>query len=162
VCVGVFSALGLCALFGIPFSPLHLQVLPFLALGMGVNDMFVYAATFRFDPRKSVGDMAGSCLRECGPSVSMAALANTVAFFIGAAMPLPNAAWFSLAAAVVVVTNYFILMLGFTAMLCVDAKNVKQKTSISSNEPLSWLPWQLPYTKYDPTQPNKVDLETGA
>ncbi len=36
VMLGVFAALGLSALFNIMFTPLHLQVLPFLALGLGV------------------------------------------------------------------------------------------------------------------------------
>lgn len=41
----VASGLGLCALLGLPFTAATTQVLPFLAMGLGVDDMFLVVST---------------------------------------------------------------------------------------------------------------------
>ncbi|ROT62980.1 putative hedgehog receptor patched [Penaeus vannamei] len=46
VAITVAAGLGLCALLGLPFNASTTQVLPFLALGLGVDDMFLMAHTF--------------------------------------------------------------------------------------------------------------------
>lgn len=46
VTVTVAAGLGFCALLGLPFNASTTQVLPFLALGLGVDDMFLLAHTF--------------------------------------------------------------------------------------------------------------------
>lgn len=46
VTASVAAGLGFCALLGLPFNASTTQVLPFLALGLGVDDMFLLAHTF--------------------------------------------------------------------------------------------------------------------
>nr|XP_053627735.1 protein patched homolog 1-like [Cherax quadricarinatus] len=46
VAVTVAAGLGFCALLGLAFNASTTQVLPFLALGLGVDDMFLLAHTF--------------------------------------------------------------------------------------------------------------------
>uniref|UniRef100_A0A7M4G2E7 Patched 2 n=1 Tax=Crocodylus porosus TaxID=8502 RepID=A0A7M4G2E7_CROPO len=46
VALSVASGLGLCSLLGIAFNAATTQVLPFLALGIGVDDMFLLAHAF--------------------------------------------------------------------------------------------------------------------
>uniref|UniRef100_A0A4W3IA38 Patched 2 n=1 Tax=Callorhinchus milii TaxID=7868 RepID=A0A4W3IA38_CALMI len=46
VALSVASGLGLCSLLGISFNAATTQVLPFLALGIGVDDMFLLAHAF--------------------------------------------------------------------------------------------------------------------
>lgn len=45
--LAVASSFGLAGLLDIPFNPTSTQVLPFLALGLGVDDMFVLAHHFK-------------------------------------------------------------------------------------------------------------------
>ena len=47
VSLSVASGLGLCSLAGISFNAASTQVLPFLALGLGVDDMFLLSHTYR-------------------------------------------------------------------------------------------------------------------
>ena len=42
----VFASLGLSCYFGIDFTPVSTAVVPFLALGIGVDDMFVLLRTY--------------------------------------------------------------------------------------------------------------------
>nr|XP_048286563.1 protein patched homolog 2 isoform X1 [Myodes glareolus] len=50
VALAVASGLGLCALLGITFNAATTQVLPFLALGIGVDDIFLLAHAFTKAP----------------------------------------------------------------------------------------------------------------
>nr|XP_055198085.1 protein patched homolog 2 isoform X12 [Nyctereutes procyonoides] len=50
VALAVASGLGLCALLGIAFNAATTQVLPFLALGIGVDDIFLLAHAFTEAP----------------------------------------------------------------------------------------------------------------
>ncbi|XP_025847761.1 protein patched homolog 2 isoform X4 [Vulpes vulpes] len=50
VALAVASGLGLCALLGIAFNAATTQVLPFLALGIGVDDIFLLAHAFTETP----------------------------------------------------------------------------------------------------------------
>ena len=46
VALGVPSGLGLCALIGVTFNAVTSQTIPFIALGIGVNSMFVLAHSY--------------------------------------------------------------------------------------------------------------------
>jgi predicted RND superfamily exporter protein len=46
VALSVAAGLGLCSLLGLSFNAATTQVLPFLALGIGVDDMFLLAHSF--------------------------------------------------------------------------------------------------------------------
>ena len=47
VSLSVASGLGLCSFLGISFNAATTQVLPFIALGLGVDDMFLLSHTYR-------------------------------------------------------------------------------------------------------------------
>lgn len=47
VSLSVAAGLGLCAFAGIGFNAATTQVLPFVALGLGVDDMFLLSHTYR-------------------------------------------------------------------------------------------------------------------
>ena len=47
VSLSVAAGLGLCSLAGIDFNVASTQVLPFLALGLGVDDMFLLSHAYR-------------------------------------------------------------------------------------------------------------------
>ena len=46
VSVTVAAGLGVCSLLRLPFNAATTQIVPFIALGLGVDDMFVMAYAF--------------------------------------------------------------------------------------------------------------------
>nr|XP_019572108.1 PREDICTED: protein patched homolog 2 isoform X4 [Rhinolophus sinicus] len=149
VALAVASGLGLCALFGIAFnaattqvhqtagqvwvptahaarflqlpSPVLLQVLPFLALGIGVDDVFLLAHAFtEAPPGTPLQERMGDCLQRTGTSVTLTSINNMVAFFMAALVPIPALRAFSLQAAIVVGCNFAAVMLVFPAILSLD------------------------------------------
>ncbi|XP_007951300.1 protein patched homolog 2 [Orycteropus afer afer] len=121
VALAVASGLGLCALLGLAFNAATTQVLPFLALGIGVDDIFLLAHAFtEAPPGTPLQERTGECLQRTGTSVALTSINNMVAFFMAALVPIPALRAFSLQAAVVVGCNFAAVMLVFPAILSLD------------------------------------------
>ncbi|XP_019499434.1 PREDICTED: protein patched homolog 2 isoform X5 [Hipposideros armiger] len=121
VALAVASGLGLCALLGIAFNAATTQVLPFLALGIGVDDIFLLAHAFtEAPPGTPLQERMGECLQRTGTSVTLTSINNMVAFFMAALVPIPALRAFSLQAAIVVGCNFAAVMLVFPAILSLD------------------------------------------
>uniref|UniRef100_A0A673MBF8 Protein patched homolog 1-like n=1 Tax=Sinocyclocheilus rhinocerous TaxID=307959 RepID=A0A673MBF8_9TELE len=123
VTLSVAAGLGLCSLLGISFNAATTQVLPFLALGVGVDDVFLLAHAFSEtgqNKRIPFEDRTGECLKRTGASVAMTSISNVTAFFMAALIPIPALQAFSLQAAVVVVFNFAMVLLIFPAILSMD------------------------------------------
>ncbi|XP_058991360.1 protein patched homolog 2 isoform X3 [Mustela lutreola] len=141
VALAVASGLGLCALLGITFNAATTQVLPFLALGIGVDDIFLLAHAFTeappgtplqlpslpsalpggpMTPPLSWQERTGECLQRTGTSVALTSISHMVAFFMAALVPIPALRAFSLQAAIVVGCNFAAVMLVFPAVLSLD------------------------------------------
>uniref|UniRef100_A0A2K6TVP2 Patched 1 n=1 Tax=Saimiri boliviensis boliviensis TaxID=39432 RepID=A0A2K6TVP2_SAIBB len=100
-----------------------LMVLPFLALGVGVDDVFLLAHAFSEtgqNKRIPFEDRTGECLKRTGASVALTSISNVTAFFMAALIPIPALRAFSLQAAVVVVFNFAMVLLIFPAILSMD------------------------------------------
>eukprot|EP00755_Sulcionema_specki_P018058 Sspe_Gene.65911::Locus_38971_Transcript_1_1_Confidence_1.000_Length_2238::g.65911::m.65911/K11101/PTCH2; patched 2 len=117
------SGYGVVGLLGIELNHAMLQALPFVALGLGVDDMFLLMHYYRLiDPRVSVEEAIGQLFREGGMSVTMTSVCNAVAFFAGTVFDVPALRDFLLAAGVMVVLNYLVMVYAFPAVLAVEHK----------------------------------------
>uniref|UniRef100_A0AAQ5YDZ5 SSD domain-containing protein n=1 Tax=Amphiprion ocellaris TaxID=80972 RepID=A0AAQ5YDZ5_AMPOC len=131
VALSVAAGLGLCSLLGLSFNAATTQVLPFLALGIGVDDMFLLAHSFTETginiPFKVPLNRTGDCLRRTGTSVALTSVNNMIAFFMAALVPIPALRAFSLQAAIVVVFNFAMVLLIFPAILSLDLHRREDK-----------------------------------
>uniref|UniRef100_H3DCR3 Patched 2 n=1 Tax=Tetraodon nigroviridis TaxID=99883 RepID=H3DCR3_TETNG len=119
--LSVAAGLGLCSLLGLSLNAATTQVLPFLALGIGVDDMFLLAHSFRETGSDiPLEERMGNCLRRTGTSIALTSINNMTAFFMAAIVPIPALRVFSLQAAIVVVLNLVMVLLIFPAILCLD------------------------------------------
>lgn len=72
-----------------PFNPI-VQVLPFLLLGLGVDDTFVIVGAFaRTDKKLSAEERIGIAMQSAGSSVLVTTLTDFVAFLVGIYTQLP-------------------------------------------------------------------------
>ncbi|KAJ3594314.1 hypothetical protein NHX12_003621 [Muraenolepis orangiensis] len=116
VALSVAAGLGLCSLLGLSFNAATTQVLPFLALGIGVDDMFLLAHSFtEAGINIPFKERTGDCLRRTGTSVALTSVNNMMAFFMAAL------------AAVVVVFNFAMVLLIFPAILSLDLHRREDK-----------------------------------
>uniref|UniRef100_A0A673BDU9 Patched 2 n=1 Tax=Sphaeramia orbicularis TaxID=375764 RepID=A0A673BDU9_9TELE len=128
VALSVAAGLGLCSLLGLSFNAATTQVLPFLALGIGVDDMFLLAHSFtEAESNIPFKERTGDCLRRTGTSVALTSINNMIAFFMAALVPIPALRAFSLQAAIVVVFNFAMVLLIFPAILSLDLHRREDK-----------------------------------
>lgn len=84
--MGYVSGMGICSLIGIFYGPVH-SALPFLLMGLGMDDMFVMMACFRQiqsqSPQKPLEERIASMLRIAGASITITSVTDIVAFIVG-------------------------------------------------------------------------------
>ncbi|CAN0416859.1 unnamed protein product, partial [Discosporangium mesarthrocarpum] len=101
----VFS-IGLASYLGIFYTPLH-TVLPFILLGLGVDDSFVICNAFSTaDPNLPLERRMGVALGSAGVSITVTSLTDFVAFMISATTTLPALSSFCLYAALGIFAVY--------------------------------------------------------
>eukprot|EP01006_Ploeotia_vitrea_P015469 TRINITY_DN44444_c0_g1_i1.p1 TRINITY_DN44444_c0_g1~~TRINITY_DN44444_c0_g1_i1.p1 ORF type:complete len:988 (-),score=87.19 TRINITY_DN44444_c0_g1_i1:94-3057(-) len=125
VIIAVISAMGFASLVGIPFNLVTLQILPFLAFGLGIDDSFVVIYAFDFSATHlSIRTRLVDTFYKVIPSISLTSASNFVAFLLSLIIPIPVIRWFALDAAIAVVFNYIAVLLLFTPLILLDAKRI--------------------------------------
>ncbi|XP_046328844.2 protein patched homolog 1-like isoform X1 [Haliotis rufescens] len=129
LCVGlsILVSFGMASMVGAEYGPLH-SILPFLLLGIGVDDMFVIIGALNNltpDEREmEIPEKVGRILRHAGVSVTVTSLTDIVAFAIGASTILPALRSFCIFAAFGILGLYIMQTVFFTACLAVDLQRV--------------------------------------
>lgn len=81
------SAIGLCSMLGVPYGPVHTS-LPFLLMGLGVDDIFVLMSCWRqvesMHTGCSIPEKVGLTMKHAGASITVTSITDVVAFLIGA------------------------------------------------------------------------------
>lgn len=122
------SAVSWCSLMGISFGPVH-SSLPFLLMGLGIDDMFVMSACWNnltpAENAKSLPIRIGLMLRHAGVSIVITSFTDIVALLVGAITILPSLKSFCIYAAAGVFFIFCFSVTFYVAVLTLDVKRVK-------------------------------------
>ena len=103
------------------------EVVPFLILAIGVDNMFLISRAERNVP-DHVKDMelrTAYALKEIGPSIFTAAFCEALAFFIGMLCDIPALSSFCLVAGIAVIADFVLQMTFFLAVVSLDGKRIQ-------------------------------------
>eukprot|EP01059_Diplonema_ambulator_P036869 TRINITY_DN9454_c0_g1_i1.p1 TRINITY_DN9454_c0_g1~~TRINITY_DN9454_c0_g1_i1.p1 ORF type:complete len:1243 (+),score=373.37 TRINITY_DN9454_c0_g1_i1:75-3731(+) len=120
VCISIVAGFALVALCGIVFNHTILQALPFFALGIGVDDMFLLLNYLGDVPKenRATEDIISDLLRKAGISVTLTSMCNAVsALAAGLYVPIPALSHFLFATSIIIFINYLTMLLIFPAVL---------------------------------------------
>ncbi|XP_064624757.1 protein patched homolog 1-like isoform X2 [Lineus longissimus] len=123
VALSVAAGLGICCVLGIEFNAATTQIIPFLALGLGVDDMFLMVHAFgEHTYKKDIPYMeqTGEVLKRTGVSILLTSLCNMFAFFLAAIIPIPALRVFTLQAGILILFNMGSILLVFPAIVSLD------------------------------------------
>ncbi|XP_061835240.2 NPC intracellular cholesterol transporter 1 isoform X1 [Nerophis lumbriciformis] len=121
----VSSSLGIFSYAGIPLTLIVIEVIPFLVLAVGVDNIFIIVQTYQRDermPQEELHQQIGRILGDVAPSMFLSSFSETVAFFLGALSNMPAVRTFSLFAGLAVFIDFLLQISCFVSLLGLDLK----------------------------------------
>ncbi|XP_028269116.1 NPC1-like intracellular cholesterol transporter 1 [Parambassis ranga] len=125
VACSVLASMGFYSWIGIPSSLVILQVVPFLVLAVGADNIFIFVLEYQRDvrrPGEKREEHIGRVLGNVAPSMLLCSLSESVCFFLGALSTMPAVKTFALYAALAVLMDFILQMTAFVALLSLDAR----------------------------------------
>ncbi|XP_050474813.1 NPC intracellular cholesterol transporter 1 homolog 1b-like isoform X2 [Bombus huntii] len=123
VIASVASSLGIFGYIGVPTTLLTIEVIPFLVLAVGVDNIFILINTHQRNPRRSgesVPDHIGRIMAEVGPSMLLTSTSECFCFLIGTLSTMPAVNTFALYAFVSIWINFLLQITAFVSLLSLD------------------------------------------
>ncbi|XP_044053115.1 NPC1-like intracellular cholesterol transporter 1 [Siniperca chuatsi] len=121
----VLASMGFYSWIGIPSSLVILQVVPFLVLAVGADNIFIFVLEYQRDvrrPGEKREEQIGRVLGNVAPSMLLCSLSESVCFFLGALSTMPAVKSFALYAALAVLMDFILQMTAFVALLSLDTR----------------------------------------
>ena len=139
----IAAAYGFCSYVGLFFSKL-MNLLPFLLLGIGVDDAFILiqaldnvpstitiisASGVKVTRRRNTVEMIAMALSTAGPSITVTSLTDFFAFVIGSNTSLPALRNFSIYAAFGILFDFALQITLFVAFMTLDRRRMEKNVS---------------------------------
>lgn len=126
VIFSIIIAVGLCSLFGVSATLIISEVIPFLVLAIGVDNIFILVDTYQTtNPKDSVEKRLGKTLAQVGSSITMASLSESAAFLLGMLTRMPAVVAFSVYASVAILFDFLLQITFFAALVALDGAREK-------------------------------------
>uniref|UniRef100_A0A8C3YD10 NPC1 like intracellular cholesterol transporter 1 n=1 Tax=Catagonus wagneri TaxID=51154 RepID=A0A8C3YD10_9CETA len=121
----VMASMGFFSYLGVPSSLVILQVVPFLVLAVGADNIFIFVLEYQRLPRNP-GEQReahiGRALGRVAPSMLLCSLSEAICFFFGALTPMPAVRTFALTSGFAVLLDFLLQMSAFVALLSLDSR----------------------------------------
>mmetsp|Transcript_805 Transcript_805/g.1444 ORF Transcript_805/g.1444 Transcript_805/m.1444 type:complete len:881 (-) Transcript_805:87-2729(-) len=124
--MSIAASMGLSQIFNWPYTPVH-TVLPFVLLGLGVDDSFVIMNSFRQSNHNDpITKRMKETMSHAGVSITVTSMTDFVAFIISTSTSLPALASFCFYAATGILFLFVFQCIFFGAYVVIDER--RQKT----------------------------------
>ena len=131
-CIGLSIGFtyGFCSSLGLFYGPMH-NLIPFLLLGIGVDDMFVIMQCFdNLTPQErnleDIPSAVSMTMRRAGVAITVTSLTDFMVFVIGSTTVLPALRSFCLWCGVGIIAVYVFQITLFAGSLALDCKRLLQ------------------------------------
>ncbi|KAI9030088.1 patched family-domain-containing protein [Phycomyces nitens] len=155
VLFSVSSAVGIFSLTGKKITLIIAEVIPFLVLAVGVDNIFIlcheYERRLQLKTEESIEERAAKTLGKMGPSILLSSLSETIAFGLGTLVTMPAVSSFAIVASLAVFVDFVLQVTCFVSCMVLDARRTESKRidcipciSVNAPETLEkegWLEW---------------------
>ncbi|KAF8384299.1 ptr-5, partial [Pristionchus pacificus] len=126
--LAITSSYGIVSLLGCRINSFML-VMPFLIMGIGVDDAFLMTHSWQRMSRQGYGvpERLGMVYEEVGPSITITSLTNFLSFGIGAFTPTPEIRLFCLVTAIAMAVVFVLQLVLFGPILAIACRFEKRK-----------------------------------
>ncbi|XP_075980245.1 Niemann-Pick type C-1a isoform X2 [Anticarsia gemmatalis] len=123
VLASVVCSVGMFGFAGVSATLIIIEVIPFLVLAVGVDNIFILVQTNQREgrrPNETVAEHIGRTLGQVGPSMFLTSASESVCFFLGALSDMPAVRAFALYAGAALLVDFLLQVTCFVALLAVD------------------------------------------
>ncbi|CAG0886016.1 unnamed protein product [Cyprideis torosa] len=128
--LSTIASTGICSALGVLYGPMH-KTLPFILLGLGIDDMFVIAQCFQNltpeEQKLSLPDRIGRTMQHAGVAITVTSVTDVAAFLVGSTTVLPALRSFCIYAAVGILAVYVYQGTFFLAFFTLDQKRIEDR-----------------------------------
>uniref|UniRef100_A0A0N4Z9N8 SSD domain-containing protein n=1 Tax=Parastrongyloides trichosuri TaxID=131310 RepID=A0A0N4Z9N8_PARTI len=125
VTLSSIAGLGVSTWLGIEFNAATTQIVPFLTLGIGVDNMFLLLHNYHTVTKSVEKDEVGVLLKETGMSILMTSTNNILSFLAGTVLPIPALRSFCFQSCILLSFNLIGIFTTFLAMISIDLRRLK-------------------------------------
>lgn len=119
------SGLGLATWFGIEFNAATTQIVPFLTLGIGVDNMFMLLHNYHDVMSLTNLHEIGILMRETGMSILCTSINNILSFLAGTMLPIPALRSFCAQSSILLTFNFVAILTLYPAIISIDLRRRK-------------------------------------
>jgi len=131
VLMSISASVGLFSALGIKVTLIIAEVIPFIVLAVGVDNIFLIVHEFErvniSYPDDLVEDRIAKALGRMGPSILLSASTETIAFALGAFVGMPAVRNFAIYAAGAVFINAILQVTMFISVLALNQRRVEDR-----------------------------------
>ncbi|KAG7205223.1 hypothetical protein KM043_018307 [Ampulex compressa] len=123
VLASVICSVGLFGFVGIPATLIIIEVIPFLVLAVGVDNIFILVQTHQREgrrPNESIPEHIGRILGQVGPSMLLTSVSESCCFFLGGLSDMPAVKAFALYAGMALLVDFILQITCFVSLLALD------------------------------------------
>ncbi|XP_018569147.1 Niemann-Pick type protein homolog 1B [Anoplophora glabripennis] len=119
----VGCSIGVCGYVGITTTLLTVEVIPFLVLAVGVDNIFIIVQAHQRKKKNvelTAAENIGDTMGKVGPSLLLTSLSEIFCFAIASLSTMPAVHTFALYATIAVLFNFILQITAFVALLSLD------------------------------------------
>ncbi|XP_062027066.1 uncharacterized protein LOC133743216 [Rosa rugosa] len=126
VMLSVLGSVGFFSAIGVKSTLIIMEVIPFLVLAVGVDNMCILVHAVKRQPLTlPLEGRISNALVEVGPSITLASLSEVLAFAVGSFIPMPACRVFSMFAALAVLLDFLLQVTAFVALIVLDFRRTE-------------------------------------
>ncbi|CAG0897897.1 unnamed protein product, partial [Cyprideis torosa] len=125
VLVSVSASVGFFAYVGVPATLIIIEVIPFLVLAVGVDNIFILVQAYQRSIRgkdESRQEHLGRIVGDVAPSMLLSSVAESCCFFLGSLSDMPAIRAFALYAGFALILDFILQITAFVALFSLDIK----------------------------------------
>ncbi|KAI3843417.1 hypothetical protein MKX03_024311 [Papaver bracteatum] len=128
VMLSVLGSIGFFSAIGVKSTLIIMEVIPFLVLAVGVDNMCILVHAVKRQPLDMpLEERISNALVEVGPSITLASISEVLAFAVGSFISMPACRVFSMFAALAVLLDFLLQVTAFVALIVFDFRRAEAK-----------------------------------
>ncbi|XP_040569202.2 LOW QUALITY PROTEIN: NPC intracellular cholesterol transporter 1-like [Lepeophtheirus salmonis] len=123
VLLSVAASIGIFGFIDVPATLIIFEIIPFLVLAVGVDNIFIMVQTCQRDPRGATEthvEHVGRIVGEVAPSMLLTSVTESTCFFLGAISDMPAVRAFALYAGMALLIDFLMQVTCFISLISLD------------------------------------------